>query len=275
MSSTAAVLVTHNSEKVLAHCLAALDSQTVRPEVTCIVDSGSADTGYLDRATLGSKLEVIRQQENIGFARANNIGFLRVRERAEYILFLNPDTLIATDFIAHACQAMQHSAGAGILTGRLAGYDFEKHQPTGLLDSTGIFRKWYGRWYDRGQGEPDQAQYQIPENLPAACGALLFCRKQALEQVLLEGSSVFDPAFFLYKEDIELCLRIREKGWAIRYEPGANAFHGRGWQRNRRAVHFSLRQKAAASELLLYRRHPSPYLLWALAKYVAVNLFRL
>ena len=150
---------------------------------------------------------------------------------------------------------------------------FQAAQATGLLDSTGIFRKWYGRWYDRGQGEPDRGQFAWPDDVPAACGALLFCRKKALDQVALAGGAVFDPDFFLYKEDIELCLRLRKKGWLTRYEPGIKAWHGRGW-RQRGEMSLALRTAAAKSEIILYRKHPSPYLLWALLKYLAVRLLK-
>ena len=84
-------------------------------------------------------------------------------------------------------------------------------------------------------------------------------------------SSDLDPAFFLYKEDIELCLRLRAAGWHLLYQPALRALHCRGWQSERQAVPWSLRLTAAANEIRLYCRHPSPYLLWALAKYALVR----
>lgn len=273
MPTTAVIIVTHNSEDVLAPCLSALQNQVLPPARVYLVDSGSRDTAYLDRIDTAGNVVVLPRQANIGFARANNLGCRHLEAGTDNVLFLNPDVMLTADALQLAEQSLRQNERVGVLTGRLLGYDFRAAQATGLLDSTGIFRKWYGRWYDRGQGEFDRGQFTGPEDIPAACGALLFCRRKALEQAALAGGAVFDPDFFLYKEDIELCLRLRKKGWLIRYEPGIMAWHGRGW-RQRGEMSLALRTAAAKSEIILYRKHPSPYLLWAMLKYLAVRLLK-
>lgn len=273
MSSTAVIIVTHNSEEVLVPCLRALRDQVLPPARVYLVDSGSRDSAYLDMIDKAGNVVVLPRQDNIGFARANNIGCRHLAGETEYVLFLNPDVILAADALQRAVQSMQQNERVGVLTGRLMGYDFRAARANGLLDSTGIFRKWYGRWVDRGQGEVDHGQFGRPEDIPAACGAMLFCRRKALDQVALAGGAVFDPDFFLYKEDIELCLRLRQKGWLVRYEPGVKAWHGRGWSQ-RSEMSLALRRTAAESEVLLYRKHPSPYLFWALLKYLAVRLLK-
>jgi len=273
MSKTAVIIVTHDSQQVLPACLAALDAQTTPAERICIVDSGSKNPSYLSGAVESDYVTIIREERNIGFAGANNIGFAHVREWADYVVFLNPDTFLDADFIEQALVSFQELPKIGIVTGRMLGFDINLMRPTGRIDSTGILRTWYGRWFDRGQGEKDQGQYCDEEDIPAACGALMFCRQTALSEAALAGGSVFDPDFFLYKEDIELCLRLRNRGWGIRYLPGLSAFHGRGWHRQRRKMDVSLRRMAAAGEVLLYRKHPSPYIIWALVKYFMVTVF--
>lgn len=274
MPMLAVIIVTHNSEEVLEPCLRALKEQSLPPARVLLVDSGSRDSAYLDRIDLAENVVVLTRQDNIGFARANNVGCRHLDAETEYVLFLNPDVVLAVDALHRAMESMQQNERIGVVTGRLLGYDFPAARTTGLLDSTGIFRKWYGRWYDRGQGEADRGQFAgPPEDIPAACGALLFCRKTALDQAALAGGTVFDPDFFLYKEDIELCLRLRKQGWLIRYEPGIRAWHGRGWGQ-RGEMRLDLRTAAARSEVILYRKHPSPYLLWALMKYLAVRLLK-
>jgi GT2 family glycosyltransferase len=96
------------------------------------------------------------------------------------------------------------------------------------------------------------------------------CRLEALPAVAT--GQVFDEDFFLYKEDIELSLRLRKNGWKLLYEPKVRAFHCRGWGGRRREVPLALRLAAARSEVLLYRKHPSPYMLWAVGKYLLVRL---
>lgn len=271
MTAIAVIIVTHNSAEVLAPCLQALRRQSLPPKQVRLVDSGSRDTAYLDRAANEHNIVVLPGLDNVGYARANNQGYRHLAEDAEFVLFLNPDVLLAPDALQRAANAMRRDARVGALTGRLLGYDFRAARATGLLDSTGIFRQRYGRWIDRGQGEKDRGQYNRAEDIPAACGALLFCRRTALDRSALAGGAVFDPDFFLYKEDIELCLRLREKGWLVRYQPQLIAWHGRGWGQ-RKEMSRALRLAAAESELILYRKHPSPFLLWALLKYLAVRL---
>ncbi|XOF34053.1 MAG: glycosyltransferase family 2 protein [Candidatus Electrothrix sp. YB6] len=279
MHKTAVIIVTHNSQAVLPRCMDALAGQTIRPDTVVLVDSGSSDTSYLESYRERNDMNIIVQpEENIGFSRANNIGYQAVcpdYQDADFILFLNPDAFPEPDSIEQALAFFTDSRNTdiGCISGRLLGFDSRTGQPTGLLDSTGVFRKWYGRWYDRGQGEADIGQHMVQEEVPAVCGAFLFCRIIMLDQIALQQSSgpaVFDPDFFLYKEDIELCLRIRKAGWRITYLPEIRVYHCRGWQKKRQQVPYRLRLTAAESELLLYRRHPSPYILWALAKYLVV-----
>ncbi|MCI5208737.1 MAG: hypothetical protein D3910_08075, partial [Candidatus Electrothrix sp. ATG2] len=102
--------------------------------------------------------------------------------------------------------------------------------------------------------------------------------RSMLEQVAGQqesGAAVFDPDFFLYKEDIELCLRIRKAGWRLVSLPEILVYHCRGWQKDRQDISFQLRLTAAKSELLLYRKHPSPYILWALSKYLLVRWLKI
>ena len=274
MTNVAAVIVTHNSESVLDPCLRALQAQTTPPHTTVIVDSGSRSTTYLERAADEYDVQWSRQ-DNIGFSRANTIGFHLCPQAADAVFFLNPDTFVDRAVIERSIRLLQLYPALGCLTGRLLGYDIAKGTGTGRLDSTGIYRTWYGRWYDRGQGELDCGQYDRAEIIPAACGAFMFCRRTALEEVALPGGQIFAPDFFLYKEDIELSLRLRKKGWHIGYAPDVVAYHGRGWSRNRKEMPWELRCSAARNEVLLYRRHPSIYMLWALSKYLLVRGLKL
>lgn len=268
--SIAAVIVSHNSQDVLPHCLAALARQTTPPDVISIVDSGSADHGYLRRLSHQSAaLYPIKLAfaENIGFARANNSAAQSLPPDTEMLVFLNPDTILPPDYLAKALAILRARPDAAVVAGVLEGYDFASGRATGRYDSTGIFRAWYGRWYDRDQGRLLSEVKRPTALVPALCGALLCCRWQALRPF---RPDIFAPEFFLYKEDIELCLRLRRAGLNIWFTPELHAYHGRGWQK-RSAMPRALRLAAAKSEILLYRRHPSPYMLFALAKYALVR----
>src|SRR5262249_41711624 len=142
-------------------------------------------------------------------------------------------------FLEQAIAFMEQpqSAKIGALTGILLGYDIVQDKLTGKVDSTGIFRRWYGKWYDRGQGQTyDQKQYNQPEPVPAICGALMLCRHKSLKETSLGPNIVLDPNYYMYKEDIDLSLRIRKKGWFLLFHPQFLAYHCRGWKTNRSQV---------------------------------------
>jgi N-acetylglucosaminyl-diphospho-decaprenol L-rhamnosyltransferase len=265
------VIVTHDSAKELDICLAHLEKQTVPIKRVAIVDSGSADQQSLDSIHQLPGMKIIKT-ENIGFSRANNLGFKQIVVDGDgMVVFMNPDTFLPPDYLAQAINVLNENPGAAVVSGKLLGYDIQAMKPSGKIDSTGIFRRWYGRWYDRGQGKKDQGQYDLITTPPALCGALMCCRIKALN--LFKGD-VFDPDFFLYKEDIEFCLRVRAAGWILVYDPRLIAHHCRGWAKNRQQISYELRLMAARNEVLLYRKHPGPAIVWAMLKLFLVQVFR-
>jgi GT2 family glycosyltransferase len=266
----AAIVVSHNSEQTLDRCIQGLTAQDYPLESIILVDSGSSDQKFL--LDLKNKYPIrLLFSENSGFSKANNLGYEKIPSDIDFVVFVNPDLFLPPSFVADALEICVDSTIA-MLSGKLSGYNLEQDEPSGKLDSTGIQRTWYGRWYDRGQGASDHKQYDNPESMPALCGALLFCRKKSLDSF---NGVVFDPDFFLYKEDIELSLRLRKLGWKLLYHPGLTAYHCRGWQNKRSEMPFEQRVLAAKSELLLYKKHPSPYMIWAVFKYLLVKFFRL
>jgi len=267
-----AVIVTHNSQKVLPLCLAHLEQQSPALQNIVVVDSGSTTTEYLDSLDCSVSVQVIKT-DNCGFGAANNLGYCHVSAKEQdIVIFLNPDTFLSNGFIAQMLQSFDENPHAAIVSGKLRHYDLREMSGSNRLDSTGIFRNWYGRWFDRGGGEQDHGQYDLIEETPALCGALLCCREKHLRGF---DGKIFDEDFFLYKEDIELCLRLREKGKKLLYDPRLIAHHCRGWHGERRRMAYQLRLIAAESEIKLYRKHPSPYIIWATGKYILVKLFRL
>ncbi len=265
------IIVTHNSAEELKICLAHLEKQTVPIKGVAIVDSGSTDSHFLEAIHPLPWMKIIKT-DNVGFSQANNIGFKEIIADLEgMVVFMNPDTFLPPDYMAQAVNVLYENPDAAMVSGKLLGYDLKNMKPSGVIDSTGIFRQWYGRWYDRGQGRKDRGQYDLITTPPALCGALMCCRLRALHQF---KGNVFDPDFFLYKEDIELCLRLRASGWTLVYDPRLIAHHCRGWAGDRRKMSYKLRLMAARNEVLLYRKHPAPAMAWALLKLFLVQVCR-
>lgn len=272
----AVVIVTYNSENVLPTCMNALLNQTVKSNLIIIVDSGSKDTSYLSSYgdLEGVSLKLCR--DNVGYCHGNNLGMMEIPKEIDYVLFLNPDAFLSLSFIEQALQFMESSMNAevGALSGPLLGYDLNSQKSSGRIDSTGIFQNWYGKWYDRHQGQSiSKIDSLIEQEVPAICGALMFCRKAALLQSQLKRGEIMDSSFYMYKEDIDLSLRLREKGWKIVLLPHLIAHHCRGWQKERAKIPRFLRLLSAKNELRLHARFKSPYLVYSFIKYFAVKLF--
>lgn len=264
------IIVTHNSEQVIDRCLECLERQSVTVDQIIIVDSGSDNLSYLDGYKKKTGYEIFHR-ENIGYAAGNNFGLQHLKSGVQHVLLINPDTFLEPGTIKSCQLILSAKPEVAIVTGRLKGYDLESHQPSGLLDSTGIFRTWYGRWYDRGQGCTDGDNFTTEMEPKAVCGAFMFCRSNALQQNLPE---LFDESFFMYKEDIDLCLRLRKQGWKLLYSPKVVAFHARGWVKDRKQVSYQHKCLSSKNEIRLNWKHRSPYLLWAFSKYLLVRVLR-
>lgn len=276
LSSCAVIIVTHNSHLYIDKCMECLFSQTKLPAQIIIVDSGSKDLDYLQGYAHHPLVVFYAARNNIGFCRGNNLGLSLVADDVKYILFLNPDAFLLSPLIEQAQKYMEDSSqmNTAAISGLLLGFDIHQNKPTGKIDSSGIHRKWYGRWYDRDQGKYYHENTFIKEeSVPALCGALLFARKKALNEVLIGPSELLDNSFFMYKEDIDLSLRLRKKGWQIKFVPQLFAYHCRGWQKNRRMVPRHLRLLSAKNEVKVFLRSHSPCMIYSSIKYLCVKLF--
>ena len=268
--SVGIIIVTHNSQDVLDSCLSAIDMQSYVPAQVIIVDSGSDDCSYLSRLRKIDDYDIVFSN-NIGFGAGNNCGIKHLKSGCEYVLFLNPDTFLQEDALEKAIDALSGLPEVAILGARLEGYDVSSDRPTGRLDSTGIFRSWYGRWHDRDHGKSMSEVVREKGYVPAVCGAFMFCRISAIEHLF---PKLFEESYFMYKEDIELCLRLSKSRWRCYFTPEVRAFHCRGWNEKRTEVSREKKLRSAVNEIRMYLRHPSLYLGWALTKYLLVKFFR-
>lgn len=270
------IIVTHHSEKVLPHCMEAVQNQRRPFDQVILVDSGSSDLSYLKEWEKKGATLVLAEME-CGFSRANNLGMRYVNPSSDYVLFLNPDAFLKENFLEKGVNFMEdpERSNIGALGGLLLGFDLSLMAPSGKYDSTGIFQNWYGRWFDRDQGiSYDPLKYKAPVVIPAICGALFFCRMKALKSVVNDLGEIFDRNFFMYKEDIDLSCRLRNQGWSLLFHPDLIAYHCRGWK-NRRVMGRENRLHSARNELKVHYKQKSFYTLYSFLKYLSVKFLNL
>ncbi len=209
-------IVTFNSESDIADCLRSLEHQTFRDFRTHIFDNASSDETLSLIEPFDA--DVIRSTVNTGFCRAHNE--LVRRFPAEYVLFLNPDTVLRPEFLEELVRALDARPDAASASGKLLRMDGK------TIDSTGIIMLRSQRHLDRGAGEPDRGQYDQPGEIFGPSGAAALYRQKALEDVAIDGQ-YFDEDFFAYREDADLAWRCRLFGWISIYVPAAVARHRR------------------------------------------------
>jgi GT2 family glycosyltransferase len=209
-------IVTFNSASDILPCLDSLKQQTFRDFRIHVLDNASSDnTAELLR---DCDLDLIRSPVNTGFAKAHNDLILLFP--AEYVLVLNPDTVLRPNFLELLVTALQARSDAASATGKLLRMD-------GMtIDSTGIIMLRNQRHLDRGAGEPDLGQYDAPEDVFGPTGAAALYRGEALQDAAFDGQ-FFDEDFFAYREDADLAWRCRLLGWKSIYVPAAVALHRR------------------------------------------------
>jgi GT2 family glycosyltransferase len=209
-------IVTYNSAEDICACLESLTQQTFKNFRIHVLDNASTDDTIQRLASFD--IDLIRSGSNSGFAKAHN-DLIRSWP-AEYVLILNPDTVLKPDFLKNIVAALDARPDAASASGKLLRMD-------GMtLDSTGIVMHRSQRHLDRGAGEPDLGQFDKDEDIFGPSGAAAVYRLTALNDVAIYGQ-FFDEDFFAYREDADLAWRCRLMGWASIYVPGAVALHRR------------------------------------------------
>ena len=221
----AVCMVTWNSAPDLPGCLESIGRLDHRPLEIVVVDNDSRDRSLetaREHAPAGIPLQAVQLGENLGFAGGMNAALSH--SRAPFVLTLNADARPSPGYVTRLLARMEQSGlKVGAVTGRLIR---PSQDGPARLDACGMRLTSTWRHLDRGSGEVDRGQLSAPERVFGATGAASLFRRSALEDVAVEGE-VFDSRFHSFREDAELCFRLRERGWEVLYEPAAVCEHRR------------------------------------------------
>lgn len=235
------VIVNYNVKDLLAQCLRSLQaSLTGIPSHIIVVDNNSTDGSVEYLRELFPEVEFYALQENLGFGRANNIGFQRLLAlRVQYVLCLNPDTLVSEDTIRVMIQYMETHPRTGLAGCKLLNADgtFQMACRRGFPTPWASFCKIFGlqalfprsRWF--AQYNQTFRSENETYNVDAVSGAFMFLRRETLQAV--QG---FDEAFFMYGEDLDLCYRVTLAGQDVAYVHSTSVIHYKGESTRRSAL---------------------------------------
>jgi GT2 family glycosyltransferase len=214
------IIVTYNSAPLLRFCLDSLRAQTMAGDFEVIVvDNASRDESVSIIKSEYPEVQIIFSDVNLGFGNANNKALGVAQGR--YLVLLNPDAELPPDTLATAVKHMEENLDAGMGGGLLQDPQ-GKWQPSarlfpsllndGLTISGLAYHfassRFFGR-FDRTWADP-----YIAEAVDWVPGAFAIVPRKLVDQI-----SLFDPRFFLYYEEVDLCRRIHQAGFKVYYWP--------------------------------------------------------
>ena len=229
--SVSVVIVNYNAGILLVECVRSALSQA--SEVV-LVDNASSDESVencLREFATDPCLKIIRNESNLGFATACNQGF--AQSQSEFVLFLNPDSYLDEGALSKLLTPFQKNLEVGMVGGFLVDPDGSEQAggrrsvPTpwrSFVRIAGLHRftqRWPLLFSDfalHKQPLPDH-----PIEVEAISGACTLVKREAVEDV-----GLWDEGYFLHCEDLDWCMRFRQKNWKILFVPDALVIHHKG-----------------------------------------------
>lgn len=212
------VIVNWNTRDLLRTCLASLEPEAMSSWDVWVVDNGSTDGSQQMLQTIFPGVHLIANVDNRGYAAANNQGIEASSGR--YVLLLNSDTLVPTGAIARLLAFVDSRPGIGAASPRLLQVDGTPqpyafgHDPTlGYLLRRGFSRAVLRRALHDWTTD-------VPQRVDWVSGACMLVRREVIDQV-----GLLDERFFMYFEDNDWCLRMRQHGWTVWYVPEVEITH--------------------------------------------------
>lgn len=229
------IIVAYQSREELPACLASIPPALSGGSVeVCVINNSPEDglAGWIAREH--PSVRCLAPASNLGFGRANNLGFRETT--GKHVLFLNPDTIANAPALEHCIHKVRADPTIGMLSPRLVLAD-------GSLDAAcrrGIPTLWDG--FCRASGLSAAFPHArlfggynlsyLPDDAVADVGAIngafMLGRRRVFDEVAGPGRAVFDEAFFMYGDDLDLCIRIARAGYRIVYDGRVSIVHLKG-----------------------------------------------
>ncbi|MES2637819.1 MAG: glycosyltransferase family 2 protein [Pseudomonadota bacterium] len=225
------IIVNYNSGGYALDCIRSLQRQTAVQLEIIVVDNASQDSSVsILQSALSENIRLIKSQTNLGFGRANNLGALQAR--GEFLLLLNPDTVVnETQAIKHLVDALVDNPQIGLMAP--------------LVNEPRKNKQVFARHTYPSQRylKHTQKLNDLPGEIAWVLGACMLLNRDFFNQI-----NGFDEDYFLYGEDIDICLRIRLAGYAIGFTHDVKIMHVSGtseigadsyekWLRKRRGLY--------------------------------------
>lgn len=225
------VIVNYNTRQLLADCLASLAAATTAPYAveTIVVDNASHDGSQAMVREQYPDLILVENEENVGFATANNIGVKK--SSGAFVLFLNSDTRVDERALIEPLQYLQNNQQTGAITVYLeytsGDRDPDNHRgfPTpwnAICHFSGLSKLFSHSPRFTGYFESTLDMHET-HAVDVIAGSFMM-----MPRLLFDELGGWDEQYFFYGEDIDFCYRIRQADYAIIYYPHVRVVHYKG-----------------------------------------------
>jgi GT2 family glycosyltransferase len=211
-------LLIYNHKDYLESCIESVLRQTYQPLDFIISDNNSSDGSAAFVKKKYPRLKFVENETNLGYSKGHNL--IIASSKSAYFVPLNPDVVLADDFIEKLVKAIEIDDSVGMVTGKL----YRNREK--IIDSVGIYFTLSLRHLDRGSNVKDEGQFEKMEYVFGVSGAAPLFRRAMIEDIKIFGE-FFDNDFFAYREDADLSWRAQMMGWKAIYTPFAVAYHER------------------------------------------------
>ena len=275
------IIVSFNTKDILRECLESVERESDGLQIEIlVVDNHSSDGSPEMIESEFPRVRVLRSSINLGFGAANNLAIEAAGGR--YVILLNSDAFLCPGSLKAAVNNMNLHPEVALAGARLVGRDFSWQPSARMFPSifndalvlTGLAARFpksrfFGH-FDRTWADPSE-----PAQVDWVPGAFSIFRAQVLEKV-----GLFDPRFFMYSEEVDLCRRIKNAGYQVWYWPDIQVIHI-GGESSRQVKNLELSSSGSTqlvlwrmrSTLLYYRKHHGAKV-W-LTKWLELAFYRL
>jgi GT2 family glycosyltransferase len=207
------IIVNYNGKALLDDCILSIRKTEASESEIIIVDNASTDDSCNYIRNKYPFVKLIELNKNYGFAKANNVGALYAS--GEFLIFLNSDTVVTKGWLYSLLEVMLSDPSIGAVGSKLMLYNLP-----GTINSAGANIIFNGNGYDIGFMDRDKKKYNVRSHKGSVCAASMMVRKK--EFLDLDG---FDPLYFMYFEDVDLCWRYWIAGFKVVYVPDSIVYH--------------------------------------------------
>ncbi|MEO6994788.1 MAG: glycosyltransferase family 2 protein, partial [Lacunisphaera sp.] len=229
------IIVGYQSRNEIGPCLESVPREIAGRGIEVVVVDNSSNTDGLGEIVRRGFpwVAYVDPAVNLGFGRANNLGY--ARSSGDYVLFLNPDTVVNEAALLHCIERLEQDVRIGLISPKLAQADGTMDQacrrsiPTlwdGFCRASGLASIFSQRAFFSGYNLthlPVDGTYEVG----AINGAFMLAPRRMLAEVAPDGK-VFDETFFMYGDDLDLCIRVARAGWKIVYDGSVSIVHLKG-----------------------------------------------